>query len=282
MTKNRIFLVGILAVLLAVFCPLPAYAEDTPTFAFVLTSDGADTVEVSPGDVVTVSLNLRRTDADAPCDMYAMQDELRYDSTFFELVDDGAVVAPDIRTADVEGTDGTRRFYMNYLSMSGGTEWQADTRIGSIKLRVIGQSGVSQIENTDYLVSKADGTDSFVCTAQNVKVVVSTECTVRFAPRGGSEVPAQIVQYGEKVTRPQDPTRDGYAFDGWFADIDLTEPWDFETDTVKANMTLYAAWKEATEEIKTEVPREMPYGWILAAVLAVVLILVIYKQKKRR
>lgn len=84
MTKNHIFLVGVLAVLLAVLCPLAACADDTPTFAFVLTSDGADTVEVSPGDVVTVSLNLRRTDTDAPCDMYAMQDELRYDSTFFE------------------------------------------------------------------------------------------------------------------------------------------------------------------------------------------------------
>lgn len=169
--------------------------------------------------------------------------------------------------------------------MSGGTKWQADTRIGSIKLRVIGQSGVSTIENTNYLVSNADGTGGFVCTAQNVKIIVSTECTVRFAPRGGSEVPAQSVQYGEKITRPQDPTRDGYAFDGWFADIDLTRPWDFETDTVKANMTLYAAWKEAAEtepEAETQTPRPMPYGWILAAAAVGIAVLVIYKKRKRQ
>jgi len=36
---------------------------------------------------------------------------------------------------------------------------------------------------------------------------------------------------------------------GWFKDIHLTEEWNFETDTVTGNMTLYAKWADAEQII---------------------------------
>ena len=41
---------------------------------------------------------------------------------------------------------------------------------------------------------------------------------------------------------PEDPTKVGYLFDGWYRDSQLTQAWDFEIDVALAEMTLYAKW----------------------------------------
>lgn len=56
--------------------------------------------------------------------------------------------------------------------------------------------------------------------------------------------------YGELLSKPQDPLREGYCLEGWYSDIDLSQRWDFESMTVSGNMTLYAKW------IEGEVPSE--------------------------
>ncbi|MDR3293826.1 MAG: InlB B-repeat-containing protein [Clostridiales bacterium] len=58
----------------------------------------------------------------------------------------------------------------------------------------------------------------------------------------GSYPDAYAVQ-GELLTRPAtDPTWYGYEFQGWYKDNALTQTWDFATDKVVQNMTLYAKW----------------------------------------
>ena len=58
--------------------------------------------------------------------------------------------------------------------------------------------------------------------------------TVTFESDGGSEIESAVVKDGEKVTKPGDPTRTGYAFKGWF---NGETEYDFET-AVTANITL--------------------------------------------
>jgi uncharacterized repeat protein (TIGR02543 family) len=69
--------------------------------------------------------------------------------------------------------------------------------------------------------------------------------TVTYDSNGGSAVTPEEVKDGNLATEPPDPTRDGYAFVGWFTDDDtfLVE-WDFDTDTVTDDLTLYADWEE--------------------------------------
>jgi len=69
-------------------------------------------------------------------------------------------------------------------------------------------------------------------------------CNVRFDTQGGSPQPAdQTVRYGGKVTKPQDPAKSGYNFAGWYTDnTTYSQKWDFATDVVKSNTTLYAKW----------------------------------------
>jgi len=66
--------------------------------------------------------------------------------------------------------------------------------------------------------------------------------TVSFNSNGGSKVPSQKVMEGEKVIKPDDPTHDEYAFVAWYKEKELANEWDFDTDVVTSNMTLYAKW----------------------------------------
>jgi uncharacterized repeat protein (TIGR02543 family) len=65
---------------------------------------------------------------------------------------------------------------------------------------------------------------------------------VTFAVNGGSSVSAQEVRYNGSVVRPADPTRSVYTFAGWWKETTFTTPWNFPTDVVTNNVTLYAKW----------------------------------------
>ena len=46
---------------------------------------------------------------------------------------------------------------------------------------------------------------------------------------------------GDKLTKPEDPVKDGYTFAGWHKDSACTQAWDFN-DGITGSMTLYAKW----------------------------------------
>lgn len=73
--------------------------------------------------------------------------------------------------------------------------------------------------------------------------------TVDFDSRGGSSVESQTVRDGNPVLRPDTPVREGYFLIGWFEDADLSDEWNFDTDRVRENMTLYAGWQEEREDL---------------------------------
>ena len=58
----------------------------------------------------------------------------------------------------------------------------------------------------------------------------------------GSQVASQTVDIGSKVTQPSNPSATGYTFGGWYKEASCTNAWNFSTDTVGADMTLYAKW----------------------------------------
>ena len=69
-----------------------------------------------------------------------------------------------------------------------------------------------------------------------------TIITVTFDSQGGSAVDSQIVSDDEKVTKPTTPTKEGYNFGGWYKESECTNVWDFDTDTVTSDVTLFAKW----------------------------------------
>ena len=70
--------------------------------------------------------------------------------------------------------------------------------------------------------------------------------TVNFAGEGVSIEPQSITQ-GNYATAPENPVREGYDFSGWFTDNGtFANEWNFKTDIVTQDTTLYAKWEDNT------------------------------------
>jgi len=68
---------------------------------------------------------------------------------------------------------------------------------------------------------------------------------VEFDSKGGSFVPAQLVEKGGFVQEPKIPLNEGFMFDAWYTDAVNKIPnmrWYFEKYTVSSDITLYARW----------------------------------------
>ena len=74
--------------------------------------------------------------------------------------------------------------------------------------------------------------------------VANNGYTITFDSNGGTDVPPQELMYGDYVTEPDPPTREGYTFGGWFKDENCLYPWDMEQSIVCESTTLHALWIE--------------------------------------
>ncbi|WP_145150152.1 leucine-rich repeat protein [Paenibacillus xylanexedens] len=66
--------------------------------------------------------------------------------------------------------------------------------------------------------------------------------TVSFDSRGGSPVLDTIARLNQAIAPPTQPSKSGFSFDGWYIDSALSLPWNFSSDTVSRDITLYAKW----------------------------------------
>ena len=94
--------------------------------------------------------------------------------------------------------------------------------------------------------------DSDVSTGATV-----TYYTVTFDSQGGSAVESQRIAWGNPISAPESPTRGDDIFKGWYKSTDDdAELWNFATDRVNDNITLYAFWQvdisEPTDSITYE------------------------------
>ena len=78
--------------------------------------------------------------------------------------------------------------------------------------------------------------------ANNITLVAKWKAAsynVTFDTKGGSAITSAKVEFNTKVTKPTDPTKTGYTFDGWLLD---DEAYDFDTLMPASNITLIANW----------------------------------------
>ena len=259
MTVRKIIWMLVMLTAAVLLCITSISAAD-PSFCFTLQADGQAEQTVSAGDIITVTFTLERTDSTAPYSMFAMQNEIRYDSTVLELIEDSISVKEGISFNDIRVNDHEREFYMNYLSFTGGVDWDSVVVVGSFQMRVIGTSGTTVIQNRDCGVSLPDGSGGYVHTVSDITLVIAEQRTVSFDSCGGNPVPAQNVICGDKVSLPLMPHRDGYVFTGWYRDEQCTDKWSF-SEQITEDLTLYAGWGEETESIPfTDVPSDTWYS----------------------
>jgi uncharacterized repeat protein (TIGR02543 family) len=65
--------------------------------------------------------------------------------------------------------------------------------------------------------------------------------TITFETNGGNVLESLMFDFGQSIVLPSDPFKEGYTFNGWFSDINLTQPNQFITMPAN-NFTLYTSW----------------------------------------
>ena len=83
-------------------------------------------------------------------------------------------------------------------------------------------------------------------TDENETPPTPVEYLVRFDTVGGNEIVSVKVSGGERIERPAAPVKEGFVFGGWYLSSDYSERWNFESDAVNGNITLYAKWDVVT------------------------------------
>ena len=73
--------------------------------------------------------------------------------------------------------------------------------------------------------------------------------TVKFDSAGGGDVQSQLVKRYGYVSKPSDPIRAGYVFEGWYCE---NVEWDFDHSTVDGDITLYAKWTAISYNVNYE------------------------------
>ena len=94
-------------------------------------------------------------------------------------------------------------------------------------------------EGLDLLWTESDDTTIYTI---GKKTTTAHTVTFNLNYTGAPAPTTAKVNDGGKVTKPTDPTRTGYTFGGWYKEAACTTAWNFDTDTVTGNITLYAKW----------------------------------------
>ena len=139
-----------------------------------------------------------------------------------------------INTLDENDTEGVESI------TSSGSHYYGETVTADIEL----------LEGFDFVEWSNKDTNTstnYVMTATNNQTLTASikrhTYKVNFNSQRGTKVDSIEVLYGKKITKPTDPTRDGYDFVGWFTESNGNTSWDFEKDIMPSNdITLYAKW----------------------------------------
>jgi len=76
----------------------------------------------------------------------------------------------------------------------------------------------------------------------NNKSLLKSEGAVSFNSQGGSTVPNISFNSGNTILEPAAPVKTGFSFAGWYKEASCTNKWNFSTEPVTENITLYAKW----------------------------------------
>jgi hypothetical protein len=140
----------------------------------LLSVNGSGSVTVKIGDVVTVRVSLRQTDADK-ITMYAIQDGVMFSNEFFELVPDSLVSISTVvcATSQLSGSwkGWTGITASAFSSKLDGEVWNNPTAIYTFKLKAK-RLGTSVILHREHSMSTTTGLDEYESSATNATVII--------------------------------------------------------------------------------------------------------------
>ena len=124
----------------------------------------------------------------------------------------------------------------SYISVSANPAPTSTAPVSLTGANNADYSGYFHNDNPDYAIINGEN---------NTVMLVMGEYTVTFDANGHGTAPTeQKTSYGGKITEPAAPTAENYYFRGWFKESTCENIWDFDSDIVTADITLYAKWSD--------------------------------------
>ena len=172
----------LLALALALTLCVSVCAAGTPAVTHDLNCGGENRVTVKSGEIITVRYCISAPEA---VKVSAMQDEILYDHTFFELVADSDAVSSgfaDFSHSPREAISGERYVFFNTLCTR---DLAAElTEVGTFRLRVTAQSGESTVRSTSVKAYDPNGT-LLGAVLNDLTVVIGSGSVTPSAPDAG-------------------------------------------------------------------------------------------------
>jgi uncharacterized repeat protein (TIGR02543 family) len=105
-----------------------------------------------------------------------------------------------------------------------------------------GYTFIGWYEGDDIVSERAEYSFIMGATGRNLKAKwVINRYTIHFNSNGGSQVADITKNYGTEVTKPENPTREGYTFTNWYKESELQNIYEFSTMPAE-DVTVYAGW----------------------------------------
>ena len=90
----------------------------------------------------------------------------------------------------------------------------------------------------------SDSTDVIIGKNPSGELLIGVPRTVTYTSEHGTAPDSDTVADGSIiVNEPTSPSEEGYEFKGWYKDPGFENAWDFETDAITEDTTLYAKWE---------------------------------------
>jgi uncharacterized repeat protein (TIGR02543 family) len=98
-------------------------------------------------------------------------------------------------------------------------------------------------DQKNFLESEIDA-NSMSTESKTFTSNVESMYTIHFVTNCSVVILDQVYNGGELIIEPTEMMNDGYNFNGWFttSDFSAVTKWNFQANTVKSDMTLYASW----------------------------------------
>lgn len=186
---------------------------------------------------------------------------LSQDGMYF-VVDGNEVLTETEKTTTISAADMTLDNSDLYYAAISGTNvllYQngtfVDDKVANTSILSDHKKFATVVSNgTQYIIyTGADTYRSLIITKYSndelTEFMVPNPCTVTFNTNGGTLIDDQIVNLGAKATLPEEPTKasteeNRYEFAGWYKEQELTHAFNFDTDIITGDTTIYVKWNE--------------------------------------
>ena len=146
-------------------------------------------------------------------------------------------------SSDSEENPGTTTITTgNPADSSGNSDSEKKTGTSDVTTESPAESPENAAVTTESPADSSESSDS----EEKTETPAVKNYTVTFDSDGGSEVASQAVESGKTATKPTDPTKTGYSFNGWY---NGDTAFDFAA-AIEGDVTLKAKWLTAEVFVK--------------------------------